>query len=516
MKFPLFGCLLLMQTIYCSAQAPNMVYDIYPGKEAGLAGVGAHPFVNGKLYFNAKDSAHGLELWSYDELSAPKMVYDLFPGVQPGTSSAGGSNFCMSRGKMYYAGGSNATGIELATYSGTGIPTIIDINPGNVSSYPGMFVDFQGILFFGAEKRSFIATEGYELFSYDGTNPPKYIRINDGSNPNGSGAHYLIVYKSKLYFSARPGATDFHMFSADQAGAFSLAKGTSLFTDSGPATLAGGKLYFTAYNPANGRELWSYDGDTAVRLTDIAPGAASGLGNSIFSGPILYNGSLYFPGGTDGVNYQLYAYNLATSVTSLVNAVHIGDTIGLGHNITYSEFTVFNNELFFTAYEPATGCELWHYDGTKTSLYADICAGTDSGFVSRDISYGHRIAPNFTEYNGHLYFRARDKAHGLELWRIGDLPSGVQAINWTGSAVFRPNPANSFAAIELNLTQAQSIAVILSDMTGRVVQRKAVTSYPPGKHSLKLDLNQLSVGQYLYRVLDAGGTQLSTGTFVKE
>ncbi|MEO6832501.1 MAG: T9SS type A sorting domain-containing protein [Chitinophagaceae bacterium] len=307
------------------------------------------------------------------------------------------------------------------------------------------------------------------------------------------------------------------MFSADQTGAYTLAKGTSLFTDSGPATIAGGKMYFTAYNPANGRELWSYDGDTAVRLTDIAPGAASGLGNSFASGPTLYNDSLYFPGGTDGINYQLYAYNLVTSVTSLVNNVHVGDTLGKGNNILSSELTVYNKELFFTAYEPATGCELWHYDGTKTSLYADICAGTDSGFVTREnYSYGQRITPTFTEYNGHLYFRARDKAHGTELWRIGDLPSGVQAINWSGSAVFRPNPANSFAAIDLNLTQAQDIAISLSDMTGRVVQRKAVTSYSAGKHTIKLDLNQLSAGQYLYRVLDAGGTQLSTGTFVKE
>ncbi|MEO6831099.1 MAG: hypothetical protein ABI378_02515, partial [Chitinophagaceae bacterium] len=148
MKFSLFACFLFMQINSGKAQVPNMVYDIYPGKVSGLASYGAHPLGNGKLYFNAKDSAHGAELWSYDELSAPKMVYDLFAGPQPGTSGAAGSNFCMSGGKMYYSGGSAATGIELATYSGTGIPTIIDINPGNFPSYPGGFVDFQGILFF--------------------------------------------------------------------------------------------------------------------------------------------------------------------------------------------------------------------------------------------------------------------------------------------------------------------------------------------------------------------------------
>ncbi|MEO6832502.1 MAG: hypothetical protein ABI378_08695, partial [Chitinophagaceae bacterium] len=109
---------------------------------------GAHPLGNGKLYFNAKDSAHGLELWSYDELSLPKMVYDLNVGVNNGSSALGFSNFCMSGGKMYFAGGSAATGIELASYSGTGIPSIIDINPGNFPSYPAGLVDFQGILFF--------------------------------------------------------------------------------------------------------------------------------------------------------------------------------------------------------------------------------------------------------------------------------------------------------------------------------------------------------------------------------
>src|ERR1041385_9167170 len=42
------------------------------------------------------------------------------------------------------------------------------------------------------------------------------------------------------------------------------------------------------------------------------------------------------------------------------------------------EFTVFNNALYFTAYDDQHGRALWKFDGSQTTLAADVDPGNES------------------------------------------------------------------------------------------------------------------------------------------
>jgi len=70
-------------------------------------------------------------------------------------------------------------------------------------------------------------------------------------------------------------------------------------------------------------------------------------------------------------------------------------------------FSVYNGQLYFSAYDGIHGRELWRYDGTNASLAADIQPG--GGYSSSN--------PNgLIVYKGKLFFSADDGLHGFELW----------------------------------------------------------------------------------------------------
>src|SRR5688572_27144254 len=71
-----------------------------------------------------------------------------------------------------------------------------------------------------------------------------------------------------------------------------------------------GKLYLTADDGTNGRELWSYDGSSApVMVYNLNPGAAS-------SGMVAYNekmavlgGNMYFSANNGSTGNELFKYD---------------------------------------------------------------------------------------------------------------------------------------------------------------------------------------------------------------
>jgi len=71
--------------------------------------------------------------------------------------------------------------------------------------------------------------------------------------------------------------------------------------------------------------------------------------------------------------------------------------------------TNINDELFFEAYTPETGEELWSSDGslTGTVLIQDINPGLDGSFPSW-----------FTLSGNLIFFYAMDGSHGFELWAL--------------------------------------------------------------------------------------------------
>ena len=184
-------------------------------------------------------------------------------------------------------------------------------------------------------------------------------------------------------------------------------------------------LYFSAFDETFGRELWRFDGRTATRVTDLAPGAA----DSEPLGLMVFGGALYFTatdGGTSGFELWRYDGAAATRVTDI--APGTADSLP-------TDLTIFNNALYFVATDGfgagQTGRELWRYDGTSVARVADINPGISSSAPS-----------SLTVFNSALYFAAANATVGRELFRYdGSSVSVVANIN--------PGAANSSPA---NLT----------------------------------------------------------------
>ncbi|HEY0977980.1 MAG TPA: ELWxxDGT repeat protein, partial [Flavobacteriales bacterium] len=85
------------------------------------------------------------------------------------------------------------------------------------------------------------------------------------------------------------------------------------------------------------------------------------------------------------------------------------------------------DRLFFTAYTPDEGWELWVTDGTLAGshLVKDINPGA---------AHGTDFGNHLTAVGGTLFFMARDAEHGRELWRSDGTEAGTVMVAdiWSG------------------------------------------------------------------------------------
>lgn len=199
----------------------------------------------------------------------------------------------------------------------------------------------------------------------------------------GSSAMQLVPSGNGVFFSA----TSALWFSDGTAAGTRLVKDINTTTAENMVMLGvyGGRLYFTANNGVNGRELWSSDGTTAGThmVFDLNPGAGDSDVRTPQGSLAFWNGRLYLHAGfTDTRTGSFYAQLYSTdgtpgSLTPLTNNTDYAGSVLLNYDMA-----VVGDRLYFTWHARATGVELWVSDGTAagTRLAHDIAPGSASSW----------------------------------------------------------------------------------------------------------------------------------------
>jgi ELWxxDGT repeat protein len=250
---------------------------------------------DGVLYF-AADSGNGLqqELYRYDPVvdkdSGPQMVANV-------TWANSAPRFLADiGGKIYFSatdGGFN--GRELYVYdrntNTTRLIRNINPNPG-AGSNPTFMTAIDGKIFFSANDGHLAIGANRELMMYD-TTIDYMTTVADISLVFGSNPQYITYMDGDLYFSGfraltinASGGVDYtgielwkyNLASQDASLVDNISQG--VFQDSAPfwITEANGLLYFGAFTPLNGRELWKSDGvNPSIPLGNFRPGIGNFL-----------------------------------------------------------------------------------------------------------------------------------------------------------------------------------------------------------------------------------------------
>ena len=186
-----------------------------------------------------------------------------------------------------------------------------------------------------------------------------------------------------------------------------------------------GAAYFSAYTYELGRELFKYDGANVTLVSNIndqthMDESGQQIGNdSVPDNFIVFNNALYFSAYDQRRGGELWRFDgsRATRVTDI--NPDINDTVKIFPKSSWpQELTVMGNALYFSADSGQSGIpgpipipnyELWRFNGTSATLITNI----HPEFGTNHSSYPHQLKV----FNNVLYFAADDGVNGYELWK---------------------------------------------------------------------------------------------------
>ncbi len=376
--------------------------------EPGLFGPRNLLGVGNTLFFTAFYGVAWVELWQTDGTEAgTKMVRDL--NADEFTSS-NPENLCTDGINLYFsANDSSAYGCQIWKYNpftqNMLRQTSIQIQNGNyfrqIVWHPNNFVFFIA--------GTSVQGPGDELYRLDSAVPNGATKIGGTSNVGN-----LKAFGPKLCFTQALAAGPKLSYVLTNSNisvplkTFALIPNGDYPMPEGFMT-ANSKLFFTAATAAQGRELWKTDGTAAG--TVIVANYTPGSGGSNISNLCGYANKVMFGClGTDGNELRSTDGTTITTVRNLREA-----------NSNPTGFVKMDNTTYFAAEENSKGRELWKTDGTEagTMLCADIYTGakgsSPTDFLVVTASNGAKT----------LFFVAYEPGTGRELYKLENTPNAV-------------------------------------------------------------------------------------------
>jgi ELWxxDGT repeat protein len=319
-----------------------------------------------QLFFIADPDGLGSKLYKTEGTSANTVL------LEGSSSNLVSMILGVLNNDVYYIAGDYFGGGSFGLYKTTGAvgagQLVSEFNQAGdlIIAYPISSVMNNVLYFIGND-----GNNGFELWRTDGTNAGTFM-VKDIHQGVGSSIiytnekQYFAQLNGYLYFGAAESVNGAELWRTDGTEA-----GTTLVADidtSAPAIPNQGsnpayfcvynnEIYFSAYRPVDGRELWKTDG-TAQGTTLVKDIAA---GDGLPTNMIVLNGTLYFTAYHPNETYTLYKSNGTSQGTSVVRAPSAGgpsNSSGIGYHI-------FQNKLFFSATNLNGDYGIWYSDGTS-------------------------------------------------------------------------------------------------------------------------------------------------------
>ncbi|MCH9649735.1 MAG: hypothetical protein K0U98_15960 [Deltaproteobacteria bacterium] len=259
---------------------------------------------------------------------------------------------------------------------------------------------------------------GPELWSTDGT-AEGTRREADLSEIFFSGSPLWPV-SGKLFFSAGE-FSDLELWTFDPPSGevelvkkFDASQGENL-NCTGVVDSAPDRLFFHAFEPDHGWELWQSEGSAATtrRLTAIEESLP--FGECPMSRNIqVFGDTVIFRGREEGELSLLSTTGSPASTEVLLTICQPGTNC-----FPAGFLTRFGNQALFSAWHPTAGVELWSTDGTRaeTRLLKDLCPGECESSPDSP-----------TKLDEDFIFFARDPQDRLVLWRTDGSAAGTETV----------------------------------------------------------------------------------------
>lgn len=294
-----------------------------------------------------------------------------------------------------------------------------DLTPGTVSTY----IMAQKVI--SNNKMYFVASVGggfakQQLWKTDGT-VAGTVLVNDSiiQSNNGNRVELIGEINSTMYYTLTPsptsGVVELWKTDGTQAGTTKVTNIDFVIGQSAAPsnfTIADNKIFFI-HGKDHGTELWVTDGTAAgtMEVIDLAPGTSGPIQSpGVEIKPMIaFKGKVYFSGGTQVGNYELYSSDGTAAGTTLVKDLNTKPNSG-GEP---ANWLISDNELYFTANDN-DGSNLWKTDGTTTSKVSSV---------------NNASQPKL--YKNNFYFLS-----GVKLWKSDGTAGGtVQLADSVGTTI---------------------------------------------------------------------------------
>jgi ELWxxDGT repeat protein len=260
---------------------------------------------------------------------------------------------------------------ELIRAASSGV-SVLDVAPGDASSDPIRFNEFNGNLYFVAT-----GPLGRELHRTDGVTVTPLADISPRELPFFE-PNDFTVFNGNLYFTV-DGEFGNELYRTDGASVTLVAdiRAGSISSHPDWLTVVGDDLFFTAGDSASRQQIYRTTGTGAIKVSDFPSLAAVDHPRALFG----FREKLYF-----SVARELYT-----------NDGHDVSLLGWAQP---DFFTIYQDQMIFAAFDDAHDRRLYRSDGTTITA------------IGTDIRYSVKSPLSYFEYQGELYFFGREFVAG--------------------------------------------------------------------------------------------------------